>query len=367
MLVCPYDPTVPGGVQHHVTEVARRLVAAGDRVLVVAPGDPERPPDGVLAVGRAVRVPFNASVAPIALGPGAARRTRQAIREFRPDVVHIHEPAVPAVSLAALLTRTDAATVGTFHAFSDRDRLYRAARPVLRRAVARLTVRLAVSPAALDYHARALGLPAGSFRVLPNGVDTRRFATARPVPELRRGPMVLFVGRLEPRKGVLEAIHAATLVAARRPTLRLVVVGEGPLRREAEGAVPRRLHDRVWFVGRVDPEDLPRFYRSADVVVAPALGGESFGIVLLEAMAAGVPVVASDIPGYRSVLTDGVEGRLVPPGDIVALAEAIDVLLDNAALRRAMGEAGRATAANYDWDRIVERLRELYRDALADR
>lgn len=359
-LVCPYDMAVPGGVQAHVRDLADELRAAGDDVLVLAPAG-RHPPDGVLPVGASLAVPFNASRAPITVSPSAGRQVVEQLRRFRPDVTHVHEPAVPIVSLAAC-GWGPRPIVGTFHAWSDRDLAYRAARPLLRRAIGRLDARIAVSRPARDFHAGALGIPAGAFREIPNGVRVDHFAGAAPLPELTRSgaPTILFVGRLERRKGLDELIRAFVVLKARRATARLLVVGEGPERDRCQALLPARLRSDVLFLGRVDAADLPRFYASADVFAAPNLGGESFGIVLVEAMAAGLPVVASSIPGFASLVQDGREGRLVPPGDPRALADVLDALLANAALRAAMGGEGRETAARYDWSVVAARIRDLY-------
>lgn len=363
-IVCPYDLTVPGGVQGHVLHLAGQLRDRGDQVFVVAAGDPSSAPPGARGVGPSWRIPFNDSVAPIALSPGSARRTLAALRSFQPDVVHVHEPAVPAVALAATL-RGPQPIVATFHAWSDAQLAYSLAAPVLRRAMARIAIKVAVSPASARYHAGALGISEGTFRDVPNGVDVARFADAEAVPQLVRdgAPTLLFVGRLERRKGLETLIHAFVSLKARRPTVRLLVVGEGPERERCQSLLPARLRSDVLFLGRVDQEDLPRFYASCDVFVSPALGGESFGIVLLEAMSAGKAVVATDIPGYRTVLRDGTEGRLVPPGDPGELTATLDTLLDNAALRDALGQQGRQRASGYDWPVVTDRLRAIYAEA----
>lgn len=355
-VVSPYDLTVPGGVQSHVAHLAEALQARGDEVVVLGPGS-----DAAPTLGRSLRVPFNGSVAPIAPSPAVLRRLRAQLRDVAPDVVHVHEPVVPWAGLAAV--RADVApVVGTFHAWSSSTRAYRLARPYARHVLAGLAAPLAVSDAAAGYHAAALGVPAGRFRVIPNGVDVARFADAAPVPEIVDAPhpTLLFVGRLEPRKGLEPMIRAFTLLKTRRPDVRLYVVGEGPERDRCQQLLPARLRADVVFLGRVANDELPRFFASCDLYVSPALGGESFGIVLLEAMAAGRPLVASDIPGYRSVARDGEQGRLVPPGDARALADAIDDLLGNPALQRAMAEEGRRTASGYDWPVVAARIREVY-------
>lgn len=365
-LVSPYALATPGGVQRHVVDLARALHAAGEEVHLVSPGAAVAV-DGIGGahhpVGRDVRVPFNGSVAPIALSPTAARATRRVLARIAPDVVHVHEPLVPWVALAAATTDV-APVVGTFHAWSDRGRAYRVVRAPGRRVVGRLAARLAVSQAAADYHARALGVAPRSFRILPNGVDVATFAGAEPFDDLvdPARPILLFVGRLEPRKGLEPLVRAFTRLKTERPELRLLVVGDGPERDRCQALLSGRLRSDVLFLGRVDEGDKERFYASCDLFVAPALGGESFGMVLLEAMAAGAPVVASDLPGFRSVVRDGVQGRLVPPGDPAALAVAIGALLDNPALREAMVAEGRRTAADHDWRVVAGQVAALYRE-----
>lgn len=363
-LVSPYDMDVPGGVQEHVAHLATALRAFGDDVTVVAPGRRSR--GGVRAVGPTVRVPFNDSVAPIGLRPDVARRTARTLRELAPDVVHVHEPAVPWVSLAA--TRTaDAPVVATFHAWSDRDRAYRAAARVLRPALSRIDAHLAVSRAAAAYHGAALDRPVESFTIVPNGVEVARFRGAAPFPQMREQPSLLFVGRLEPRKGLDQLLHAMTRLKTTRPDLRLYVVGDGPDRDRCQQLLPARLRSDVVFLGRVDADELPRFYASSDLFVAPALGGESFGIVLIEAMAAGCTVVASDIPGYASVVTDGVDGRLVPPRDPDALAAAIGALLDNPATARALATTAAQGVDRYDWSAVARQVRGVYARVVGER
>jgi phosphatidyl-myo-inositol alpha-mannosyltransferase len=362
-LVSPYDLTVPGGVQSHVAHLAGALQRTGDEVVVVGPGEDDAGGDGVERrfVGGSVRVPFNGSVAPIGLSPATGRRTSRVLRELDPDVIHVHEPVVPWAGLASL--RADVApVVATFHAWSHSHRAYALARPLGRSILARTAAAVAVSDAAAGYHAAALGVPRGRFTVVPNGVDVARFAGAELLEELVADgrPTLLFVGRLERRKGLEPMIRAFTLLEAKRPDLRLLVVGDGPERHRCEQLLPTRLRADVRFLGRVGQDELPRYYASCDLYVSPALGGESFGIVLLEAMAAGTAIVASDIPGYRSVARDEVHGRLVAPGDPRALADAIRALLDDPSRRAAMAAEGRRTVEGYDWPVVAARLRSIY-------
>ncbi len=362
-LVCPYDLDTPGGVQSHVLHLADALRAQGDAVRVFAPGQGRRNLPGVEVLGGTIGVRFNDSVAPIALNPVAAARTTRALEAFDPDVVHVHEPAVPMVSLAAAL-RGPRPIVATFHAWSDRAGVYRAARPLLQRMLVRVDRAVAVSRAAAAYHSEALGRPASWFAEIPNGVDVARFAEAEPLPDLAGdAPLVLFVGRLEPRKGLETLVHAFLKLRTTHDA-RLVVVGEGDERERCEALIPRGLREDVLFAGRVDQEDLPRYYHSADVFVSPALGGESFGIVLIEAMSAGVPVVASGIPGYASVIDDGRDGLLFPAGDASALATTLAGLVDTPARRKALADGARQSAERFDWPRVALQLRTLYLAAI---
>lgn len=373
-LVSPYALDVAGGVQVHVRALATALRAAGDDVLVVGPGGPAPASGGadgvrVHTLGRTWSVPANGSRAPIALGAGAARRVRALLRRAAADVVHVHEPLVPVVGPAAVLAGDGAARVLTFHANAEGGALpalYRAVGPLARAVVARAQARTAVSEVAAAFHARMLGVDADSFTIVPNGVDVARFAAARmdrARPAVRR---VVFLGRLEHRKGADTALDAFLALAERNPNLHLRIVGDGPLadalahRRDAAAA---SVGSRVELAGRAASSALPALLADADVAVLPARGGESFGIVLLEAMAAGVPIVATDIPGYRAVARHDREALLVPPDDPAALAGALARLLDDAALAERLRAAGRARAEEHAWAHVARRMREVYADA----
>ncbi len=362
--VCPYDWTRPGGVQSHVAHLATHL-STRHEVLVLAPHRRGAPPavhaPRVDDLGRPLRVPYNRSVAPVAVTPTAGLRVLRRLARFKPDITHVHEPLSPVVSAAAAaLGRRP--LVATFHSWSDRDRLYRLAAPFGRFVCDRLDARIAVSPAAQVYAAEALGVPIGRFRVIANGVDTAAHARAAPLPALRDPdrPLLLFVGRLEPRKGLDVLVRAFLRVRAALPAVRLCVVGEGAERTRCQQMIPSSIRHDALFVGHVDEAEKPRYFASADLFVAPNVGGESFGIVLLEAMASGLPVVASDIPGFRTVMRDGRQGRFVPPKDTSALADTVLTLLSNDRLRAAMSREGRRHAAEYDWTRIAAPLDALY-------
>jgi len=368
-IVSPYDLEVPGGVQAHVRLLAAALRQAGIQVVVVGAGTPgvDRD-DREVTVGASRGVAFNGAVAPIAIGPDAAVRTRRVLADLAPDVVHVHEPLVPTVGLAAA-TAGGAPRVLTFHAWSDRDRAYRAVRPLARRVVDRAAAWVAVSPAAAAYHAGALGVGEGRFEVVPNGVDVAPFAAAADAAPPRPAgapPRLVFVGRLEPRKGAVVLARAFLRLRTRHPDAHLTIVGDGPQRREVEAVLADVPAAAVDLPGRVTGPALAAALAGADVAVAPALGGESFGIVLLEAMAARTAVVASDIPGYRSVVTHQRNGLLVPPGDPVALADALHATVTDTAGRDSRVAAGVMTAQAHDWPVVAAGLERLYR-RVADR
>jgi phosphatidylinositol alpha-mannosyltransferase len=387
-IVSPYALDVVGGVQSHVRSLARALRAAGDEVLVLGPtavapagraaaavGDARPSPEPTQPhVGRTTAVPANGSRAPVALGPGAAVRLRSLLRRAAPDVVHVHEPLVPVIGPAAVLGTT-AASVLTFHATAEGGALpvlYRAVRAPARRIVARGDVLTAVSPVAAAFHARMLGIDVASLTIVPNGVDVARFASssgspASPTGTAPSGPLLVFLGRLEHRKGADVVVRAFLELAPRRRDLRLRILGDGPLApllRSLVADAPEEVSRRIELAGRVEPEHLPALLAEGDVALLPARGGESFGIVLLEAMAAGLPVVATDIPGYRAVARPDREALLVAPDDPTALAVAVARVLDDQALAARLRAAGRARAEEHDWTHVARTMQDVYALAL---
>lgn len=358
--MCPYAWDRPGGVQTHVRALATELGRRGHDALVLAPGtrptsQRARDEDRVVLVGRAFPVPANGSVAPIALGPRVAARLRRSLEGFRPDVLHVHEPLIPSLSLIALASRTP--SVGTFHAAAERSGGYRLARPLLERAARRLEIRTAVSDAARSLVARYFP---GTYHLTPNGVDYERFAGAQPA-DLGAGPQVLFLGRLERRKGLPILVDA--MARLRDLDATLVVAGDGP---EAGACrqLAARLGVRARFLGRVSENDKASLFKAADAYCAPGLRGESFGIVLIEAMAAGTPVVCSDLPGFRGVV--GTAGYLVAPGDPAALATALrSVLTNHEGQAERLAREGTSIARSYDWSRLVGGVEAMYEKARA--
>jgi phosphatidylinositol alpha-mannosyltransferase len=359
-LACPYAWDAAGGVQTHVRQLAARLRDLDHRVLVLTPAFDRPLEPYVRAVGRPVRIPYNESVAPVAPWPAGYVLVRDALRGFRPDVVHVHEPLVPGPAMYSVLT-SPAPVVATFHAYADRSRLLDAAAPALRPVWRRLAVRVAVSEAAASFVEDRFG--GNGVRIVPNGADVELFAVADPAP-LPDGRRILFVNRLDRRKGFRVMVEAFRLLAEERQDVLLVVAGDGQDRR-AVAELPIVLRARVVMLGAVPHEDLPPYHAACEVFCAPATGRESFGVVLVEAMAAGLPVVASDIAGYREVVRNQVEGLVVPPRDPRAVAGAIGRLLDDPAAAGRFGRAGRARAGRYSWNTVAGDLEAVYAEAVS--
>jgi len=351
LVVSPYSLTLPGGVQGQVLGLARALRARGHDAIVLGPCDGPPPEPAVVTTGNSIPFASNGSVAPIAPDPSAMVRTLRVMRQERPDVVHLHEPMIPGPTLVAVLADR-VPSVGTFHA-SGRVPAYVYLRPVMRWAAGKLTCRTAVSDDARCLAERYLG---GACKVLPNGVEVERFAKAEPWPSAR--PAILFLGRHEDRKGLAVLLDA--FAGLERDAV-LWVAGEGP---QTEQLRARGIANVEWL-GRIDDDERARRLRGAAVFCAPSVRGESFGIVLLEAMAASVPVVASDIPGYRDVARTEREAVLVPAGDAGALGDALRRVLDDAAGGNAARiEAGCARAASFSMDGLAERYEAIYQTAI---
>ncbi|MCZ7530893.1 MAG: glycosyltransferase family 4 protein [Acidimicrobiia bacterium] len=350
-IICPYSLSIPGGVQGQVLGLARALRARGVDARVVGPCDGPPPEPGVVTVGATTGLPTNGSIAPIAPGPAVARRTRDALRDIDPDVVHLHEPFVPGPTISTLI---DGAwpIVGTFHVSGDPSRAYLIGRPLTRRYRRRLSAAVAVSEEARE---TALAQISGECLLLPNGVEVGRFASASPWPAER--PSIMFVGRHEPRKGLgvlLDAYRSLGDLAD------LWVAGEGPDTQHLRASAP----DGVSWLGLIDDRELARRLRGASVFCAPSVSGESFGIVLVEAMAARTPVVASDIDGYRRVARDGREAVLVEPRAPEALADGLRRALTDSDLAERLRVAGAARAEEFSMDNLAERYLEIYESVL---
>ncbi|NWJ48302.1 MAG: glycosyltransferase family 4 protein [Chloroflexi bacterium] len=362
-LVSPYDYTREGGVNQHIMHLAENFRVLGHTAKIIAPTsiDPEEflhPDPDVYLVGNVVPIKANGSVARITLSLNLSSKIKQILLDEQFDVVHVHEPLMPALPLTVLLN-SNAVNIGTFHAFSQSHIGYYYMRPFLRPFVNKLDGRIAVSKPALEFIRQYFR---GNYEIIPNGIDLSRFEEENePITELTDGKLnILFVGRFsERRKGLKFLLRAYNTVKMQIPNARLVIVGKGETKGYQNYLNRNGIKDVV-FTGFVPDEMLPRYYRSCHVFCAPSIGGESFGIILLEAMASGLPVIASDIPGYASVLQHGLQGLLVEPRNREALALSLVHLLADSDLRSRMGDAGRARALEYTWEKVAQRVLTFY-------
>ena len=309
------------------------------------------------SAGRAVPVPYNGSVARLAFGFVSASRVRRWLKDGDFDVVHVHEPAAPSLSLLACWS-FDGPIVATVHTAMPRSRVLHITQPILASALEKISGRIAVSEAARTTLVEHLG---GDAVLIPNGVSVRRFEKADPLPGWPgEGGALGFLGRIdEPRKGLSILLEAFGLLAAQRPGLRLLVAGRGDAEEALEQLAPE-YRDRVVLLGQVSDEDKVRVYHSVDVFCAPNTGGESFGIVLAEAMAAGAPIVASDLDAFRRVLRGGQAGELFENGSAAGLAEAAARMLDDPARRATLAEAATLAVRDYDWQVVARDVLRVY-------
>jgi phosphatidylinositol alpha-mannosyltransferase len=358
-LVCPYIYPASGGVAQHVQYLYQGLRQRGHDVrILTASHGPQRASEGdIIRLGVGVSVPINASVGTLTFSPRYLSQIGSMLDRERFDILHFHEPFVPFLSLF-LLRESESVNIATFHAYAGFSPSYEFGSRALRGYAGKLHGRLAVSAAARHFIDRFFP---GDYKVIPNGVDVQRFATAVPIARWQDGtPNVLFVGRHEPRKGLLDLLKAHRILRKTGSASRLLIVGSGPQEREARRYVATRGLQEVEFLGRVTDTEKAQLFRTADVYASPATGGESFGIVLLEAMAAGTPIVCSDIHGYKGVVRRGREGLLVPPREPRELAVAIGRLLRDPALREQMGAAGQARAEEFSWPRVTAKVEDYY-------
>jgi phosphatidylinositol alpha-mannosyltransferase len=358
-IVSPYGYPHPGGVNEHVRHTYDSMVEMGHDVwIITSKYGRERESEGrVIRLGTGWAMPANGSVGRVTLGLRFKHQAREVLREHRFDILHFHEPFVPFLS-PTVLEASDTVNIATFHAFGGFSPSYWIGSRFAGRLADLLHGRIAVSGAARHFITRYFP---GEYRIIPNGVDLDRYAQAEPFEELRDGTLnILFVGRFEERKGLSHLLKAYHRLRKRHVDARLLVIGDGPKRREYRRFVGLRGIRDVEFLGRVSDDDKVRYFASADIFCAPNTGQESFGIVLLEAMAAGVPIVASDIHGFKNVVQRNVQGLLVEPRNARALAAGLYALARDPDLRHEMGEAGRAHAPEYTWDRVTEQIVDFY-------
>lgn len=360
-LVCPYAFDVPGGVQFHIRDLAEYFIARGHDVSVLAPVDDDATalPAYVTSCGRAVPVRYNGSVARLTFGPVTSSRVSRWLEEGDFDVLHLHEPVTPSASLMALWASSEP-VVATFHTSNLRSRAMHAANPLLRPSTEKIRARIAVSEEARDTVRRHLG---GDAYIIPNGVDTARFTPDGALSQWTgtpERPTLAFLGRIdEPRKGLAVIVAAMPTILDALPGARLVVAGPGEVDEIAQRLDPR-VRAATEFLGAVSEQDKVSLLRSADLYVAPHTGGESFGIVLVEAMAAGAPVLASDLKAFTAVLGGGPAGRTFPVGDSAALAKEVIDLVATPGERTRLRELGLKRARSFDWNVVAERVMAVY-------
>ena len=358
-IVTPYAYPMPGGVNDHVGSLYRVLRARGHdvRIITSSHGLQKASEGDIIRVGKGFSVPFNGSMGTITLSPTYLAQMRAILERERFDVLHYHEPFVPFLSLVTL-TLSTSVNIGTFHAFGGLSISYEFGKRMLGHYAGKLHGRIAVSPAARHFISRYFP---GEYKIVPNGVEPGRYQRAVPIARYRDGvPNILFVGRMEPRKGLIHLLRAFRKLQRDGVRARLLLVGTGPGEREARRYVLTRQLDDVEFLGRVSEAQKAQLFKTADIYVSPATGRESFGIVLLEAMSAGAPIICSDIHGYRGVVRRERDGILVEPGNADALAASIRRLIDDPTLRAQLSRAGEERAQLFTWERVGQAVEEYY-------
>ena len=359
-LVTPYIYPLPGGVNEHVRYLYENLWERGHEVRIISSrhGPQKRSEGDVIRLGFGFSVPTNGSVGTLTFSPRYRGLVREVLERERFDLLHFHEPFVPFLSLV-LLHESQSINIATFHAYAGWSPSYEFGKRALRGHAGRLHGRIAVSAAARHFIDRYFP---GDYKVIPNGVELQRYQNVRPFPRWRDGvPNILFVSRLEERKGLIHLLKAFRLLRKSGRECRLLVAGAGPQEKEVRRYIATRGLRGVELLGRVSDEDKARYFATADIYAAPATGQESFGIVLLEAMAAGCPIVCSDIHGFKGVVRRNEQAVLVPPRDPEALAAALGELLDDPERRARMSEAGRERARQFSWENITGKVDDYYR------
>jgi phosphatidylinositol alpha-mannosyltransferase len=362
--VSPYAWDVPGGVQAHIRDLANFYARKGHQVSVLAPASDESAikDDFVVPAGRPVAIPYNGAVARVLFGPVAASRVRQWIATEDFDILHLHEPAIPSLSLLAC-SIAEGPMVGTFHVAAPRQKVAFAIAPVLEPIIEKLRARIAVSEVARETLTIHLDTDAV---VIPNGISAHFFSDAEPNPDWKRPHTIGFIGRFsEPRKGLGVLLEALPNIARIFPDVRILIAGPGE-GIEAMQSVNPALRNKLQFLGRIDDQQKASFLKSLDLYVAPNTGGESFGIILAEALAAGVPIVASDIPAFRYLLDEGRYGALFENENATSLSEKIIDLLRSQERRQELQKRGLEHAQRFDWSMVSDEIMNVYLHARAE-
>lgn len=357
-LVSPYGWDSPGGVQIHIRDLAQLLMREGHNVSVLAPVEDEDAlrDEFVVPAGRPIPIPYNGAVARVLFGPVAASRVRQWISQNDFDLLHIHEPAIPSLGLLAC-SLSDGPMVGTFHVAAERIRIAFAIVPIVEPIIERLRARIAVSEVArstLRSHVDTDAI------VIPNGIDLSSFADASPRLEWQLGKTIGFIGRFaEKRKGLAHLLEAVPAIVERHPDLRILIAGPGESDEALEWIDPS-FHSRITFLGMLSDEEKRQFFKSVDLYIAPNTGGESFGIILAEAMATGSAILASDLPAFRFVLEEGRWGRHFRTGDAMDLADKASELLDEPRTLAELARDSREGAERFDWPVVGRQILDVY-------
>ena len=355
-IVCPYSWDTPGGVQNHIRDLAEFLIAAGHQVSVLAPAlDDDKLPSYVVNAGKPISIPYNGAVARVLFGPAAFSRVRQWISNGDFDLLHLHEPAIPSISLLACWA-ADGPMVGTFHAAAKRQKIIFAIGPILEPAIEKLSARIAVSEAArltLTDHLDTDAI------VIPNGIYASRYHNGVQ-QEKWQGNTIGFIGRFEePRKGLSILLEALPVIARFAPDVKVLVAGPGDST-EVEKSIHPQLRHRFEFLGKISEQDKANFMSSVSLYVAPNTGGESFGIILAEALAGGSCVVASDIPAFDDLLGHGQFGVLFKSEDSTDLAKVVIDLLRDERKRVELAKAGKARGQSFDWEIVAQQIYSVY-------
>jgi len=355
-IVCPYSWDTPGGVQNHIRDLAEFLIAAGHHVSVLAPAiDESKLPEYVVNAGKPISIPYNGAVARVLFGPVAFSRVRQWISNGEFDLLHLHEPAIPSISLLACWA-ADGPMVGTFHAAAKRQKIIFAIGPILEPAIEKLSARIAVSEAARLTLTDHLDTDAV---VIPNGIYASRYHDGK-AEEKWQGNTIGFIGRFEePRKGLSVLLEALPVIARFAPDVKVFVAGPGDPS-EVEQSIDPQLRHRFTFLGKISEEEKANFMSSVALYVAPNTGGESFGIILAEALTGGACVVASDIPAFEDLLGHGQFGALFKSEDSTDLAKVVIDLLRDETKRAELATAGKMRGQSFDWDIIAEQIYSVY-------
>jgi phosphatidylinositol alpha-mannosyltransferase len=350
-----------GGVPEHILHLCNTLRDMGHEAKILAPSYGNNRPwvdDYIIRLGRAIKVPKNRSFSVLTFGILIPWKLRRLLARENFDVIHLHGSVAPTLPYLAL-KYSKATNFITFHSAHEKSYGYVLWEPVLEQYFRKLDGLIAVSTVARDSVSKYFP---GEYRIIPNGIDTNRFnPKVKPIDNLAQySPKILFVGRFEPRKGLRYLLQAFPRILRELPSAKLVVVGEGILERYYRRYVEEHIKGSVLFVGRVSAEDLPRYYASCDVYCSPATGAESFGIVLLEAMATAKPIICSDIPGYRTLMEEGKQGLFFRARDPAALAEKMVTLLKDRKLMWELGQGGRKKALCYDWKKVAKQVLDFY-------